>query len=73
MLWAFEDIEPIDMVEVQGVFYAPTDKPLPPPISPASKKAINPNVIYDAPPAEGPKESEPLKFSPKIPPRRKPG
>jgi hypothetical protein len=73
MLWAFEDIEPIDMVEVQGVFYAPTDKPLPPPISPASKKAINPNVIYDAPPAPEQREQEPPKYRPKIPPRRPPG
>lgn len=69
MVRALEGIEPIDMVEVGGVFYTPTDKPLPPPINVMRK----PNVIYDARPAPEPKEQEPLKYNPKIPPRRRPG
>lgn len=68
MVRAHDGVEMVETTEVRGVFYAPGDAPLPPPIMAAQRK-----VVYDAPRAEETVAPEPLKYSPKIPPRRKPG
>lgn len=57
--------ERVDMVEVDGVWYTPEEKPAPPPISPTKTK--DPRVVYHEPVPEEP--PEPLKYRPVIPPR----
>lgn len=70
MVRANEGREMLELQEVGGVWYAPADKPYPPPITGPGRMARSPNVIYDEPAAPPPQE--PPKYRPTIPPRRKP-
>lgn len=69
MMQAHSGVEPIDTIEVRGVFYTPGDTPLPPPIE-RIPGARRPNIVYDVPQTDEPKAQEPLKYRPVIPPRR---
>lgn len=60
-------VEFVDLLEIGGVWYAPTDRPAAPG---GHVRTYNPNVVYHAPPPPEPQKAP--KYNPKIPPRRKP-